>query len=479
MKLKNLIKNLTIIKIIGKVDLDIHEIKTESKSVVKNDLFIAIKGSDFDGHDFAFEVEKYGAKAIVCEREIVGSSLTQIIVEDARRATGILASEFYMHPEQNLKVIGVVGTNGKTTTTHVIQKILQNSGVKCGVIGTLGVYYEDVFIEPTLTTPDPLELYKIFSQMVERGVKAVVMEVSAHAIYYGKVDGIDFEIGIFTNCTRDHLDFFKSMQDYEKTKLSFFKKNKPKYIVANSDDKLGREIMALSEKSITYGIYNPSDVFAIEVKNLRDGCSFVINLFDYIYNVKSKLFGEFNVYNILAGATAAALYGLSAEKICKAISSVNQVEGRLQCVFDNDFRIFIDYAHTPDGLEKSLKTLKSVCKGRLICVFGCGGNRDKGKREQMGRISGENADFTVITSDNPRYEEPMDIIMQIEKGMLFSSKSYVLVQDRITAIKYAIDMAEKEDVILIAGKGSEKYQEVLGIKHVYNDKDTVEEIIRG
>ena len=214
-----------------------------------------------------------------------------------------------------------------------------------------------------------------------------------------------------------------------------------------------------------------------EIKNAKNGSEFVMNLFDRIYKIKLKLMGEFNVYNALAGATSAGLIGVKTDKIAKALNEIEQVEGRLECVYDKEFRVFVDYAHTPDGLEKSLKALKSSCKGRLVCVFGCGGNRDKGKRLEMGKISGEIADFTVITSDNPRYEEPMDIIFEIEKGMLFSSRNYVLIQERVQAIKYAIEMAEKDDVLLIAGKGSERYQEILGIKHVYNDKDTVNELI--
>lgn len=476
MQLTKLLKNLQVKKIVGNTDIDIKDVKTDSKSVTKNDLFIAIKGGGFDGHDYILEAERYGAKAVVCLKE-TETSLTQIIVEDTRIATCNIAREFYNHPEKNLKLIGVVGTNGKTTTTHVIRSILEKSSVKCGVIGTLGVYFGEKYYEPTLTTPDPLELYKIFNEMVNDGIKAVVMEVSAHAIHFGKLSGLDFEIGVFTNCTRDHLDFFKDMQTYKDTKLRFFKDNQVKYIVANADDELGREISKLSKTSITYGIYNPSDVFAIEIKNAKNGSEFVMNLFDRIYKIKLKLMGEFNVYNALAGATSAGLIGVKTDKIAKALNEIEQVEGRLECVYDKEFRVFVDYAHTPDGLEKSLKALKSSCKGRLVCVFGCGGNRDKGKRLEMGKISGEIADFTVITSDNPRYEEPMDIIFEIEKGMLFSSRNYVLIQERVQAIKYAIEMAEKDDVLLIAGKGSERYQEILGIKHVYNDKDTVNELI--
>ncbi len=478
MQLKKLIKNLSVKEIIGDLDIDIHEIKIDSNFVTKGDLFICIKGGDFDGHEFAVKAEQYGALAVVTERKL-DVFIPQIIVENTRLAMGELAKEYYLPKTQNLKLIGVVGTNGKTSTTHIIKTILDSAGVKCGVIGTLGVYYGDKFLEPSLTTPDPLELYKIFKDMAEDGVKAVIMEVSAHAIHFGKVKGLNFEVGVFTNFTRDHLDFFEDMEKYKNTKVSFFKDNVCKYIVTNSDDKVGLEIANLRSDSITYGVYNPADVFGIDIKCSRFGSSFVLNLFDCIYSVDMNLIGEFNVYNALASATATALFGIKTDKIIEGLGKVKNVSGRLECVFDGDYSVFVDYAHTPDGLEKSLVALRDICTNRLICIFGCGGNRDKGKRSQMGRISGELADFTIVTSDNPRYEEPMEIMMEIESGVLEKSKKYVLVQDRVEAIRYAMEMAKQNDVILIAGKGSEKYQETLGIKRVYNDKDTVNEIIRG
>ncbi len=478
MKLHKLIRNLKITKIIGVTDVEINEIKIDSNAINKGDIFICIKGGDYDGHCFIRDAENYGAKAVVCEKESQ-TSLTQIIVEDSRAAMNTLAMEYYGSPDKKLKLIGIVGTNGKTTTAHIIKTVLDDAGIKCGVIGTLGIFFGDKSYEPSLTTPDPLELYKILSEMVSAGVKAVVMEVSAHAIYFDKINGLKFEVGVFTNFTRDHLDFFKDMDSYKKTKLKFFSDNYCKYAVVNSDDKLGIEICNARAAVVSYGIYNPADVFGIQIKNNAQGSSFILNLFDCIYNVDLSLIGEFNVYNALAGATATALFGVKTDKIVNGLKKVQSVSGRLERVYDGDYKVFVDYAHTPDGLVKSLSALKPFCTGKLICVFGCGGNRDTGKRQEMGEISGKLADFTVITSDNPRYEEPMDIIFEIEKGILSSSKNYALIQDRVEAIRYALDMAKRGDVVLIAGKGSEKYQEILGIKHVYNDKDTVNEIIRG
>ena len=476
MLLSKLIKGLKVTQIIGDVDIEIESIKIDSNKVAQGDLFVCIKGADFDGHDFVLNAISYGASAIVCQK-ILDVSIPQIIVEDTRLAMNFLAREYYDFPDKKLKLIGVVGTNGKTTTTHIIKTILDNAGLKCGVIGTIGTYYGDKILEPTLTTPDPLELYKIFKNMALDGVKVVIMEVSAHAIYFDKVKDLDFEVGVFTNFTRDHLDFFQDMENYKQAKLKFFKENNCKYVVTNSDDELGREISKVCEKSISYGIYNPADVFGIDVKISPFGSSFVLNLFDCIYSVDLNLIGEFNVYNALASATATALFGVKTDKIIMGLKRVQSVSGRLECVYDGKYRVFVDYAHTPDGLEKTLKSLREITDKKLICVFGCGGNRDKGKRKVMGEISGKLADFTIVTSDNPRYEEPMEIMMEIEKGLLEKTKSYVLIQNRADAIEYAINTAKENDVIVIAGKGSETYQETLGIKQVYNDKDTVREII--
>ena len=477
MKLSELIESIETIKIKGSLDIEIENVKTDSNSVSNGSLFICISGQGYDGHSFIKQAENYGAVAIVCERE-TETSLPQIIVKNSRKAMSIIASKFYGDVAKNMKIIGVIGTNGKTTTSHLIYNVLKKTGKKCGLIGTLGVYFNDKFIEPTLTTPDPLELHKILSKMKSDGVDIVIMEVSAHALYFDKVEGIQFEVGIFTNFTRDHLDFFKDMESYKKAKLSFFKNNKVRFIVTNSDDSVGREILNFNDKAISYGIENPSDVFAIDIKEKSNGLSFVLNLFDIVYKVNLRLIGKFNVYNALAAGTACALLGVNSEEVVFGLQTVAGVSGRLENVHSDKFDVFVDYAHTPDGLIKSINALRPVCKGKLICVFGCGGNRDVGKRAEMGRISGNLADFTVITSDNPRYEEPMEIIFEIEKGILEKSKRYVIIQDRVQAIKYALEIACLGDVILIAGKGCEKYQEILGIKHLYNDKDTVNEIMR-
>lgn len=478
MNLKKLIKDLDVTEIYGDTDVEISSIKTDSNRVKNGSLYIAFKGENNDGHSFIRQSEFYGAKAVICERK-TDTNLPQIIVKDARKAVSVVAREFYGHPEKDMELIAVVGTNGKTTVSHVIKAVFDYAGEPCGLIGTLGAFYAGKKIEPTLTTPDPIELYEMMSDMREYGITHCVMEVSAHAIYFGKTDGLKFKTAVFTNLSRDHLDFFGTMDEYAKVKKSFMLGDACEYAVVNTDDETGLEILRGRKNAIGYGIDNPADVFAVDITEGVYGTDFVINLFDKIFQVRINLLGRYNVYNALGAGTACALSGIPLDKIIGGIESVKNVNGRLECVYAGKYSVFVDYAHTPDGLEKALLALKPVTEGRLICVFGCGGNRDKGKRPQMGRISGVSADFTVITSDNPRYEDPMEIISEIEKGMLEVRGNYVVVEDRTEGIKYALNSARDGDVILIAGKGGENYQEVLGIKHVYNDKDAVTSIIGG
>ena len=477
MKLKELIKDLDVKETVGSLDLDIKELKSDSNEVTYGSLFICINGKDFDGHSYVRQAEIYGALAVITQRKL-DTSLTQIIVEDTRAAMSEVASKFYGSVDKKMKLVAVLGTNGKTTTTHLIKFILDNASVKCGAIGTLGAYYCDKHVEPNLTTPDPIELHKTLADMYANGVKVVVMEVSAHAVFLQKVKGLEFFAAVFTNFSQDHLDFFESMENYKQAKLKFFKENSCKYVVTNSDDSVGREIINLINGALTYGIDNPADTFAIDVKENDLSTAFVINLFDCVYPVEMQTMGYYNVYNALAAASTCALLGVKPKKVVDQLKKFSGVSGRLEPVYSGRFRVFVDYAHTPDGLEKSISALRPIVKNRLICVFGCGGNRDSSKRFLMGKISARNADFTVITSDNPRYEEPVEIICQIEKGVLSVSKKYIAIEDREDAIKYTLDVASEGDVILIAGKGSEKYQEILGIKKPYNDKDTVIEYMR-
>lgn len=473
MKLKQILSEIEYMSVIGNGEVEIKGIAIDSKQVQRGQVFIALRGINTDGNDYIAEAIMRGAVAVVSEVTIADLPVTLVVVKDARSSLAKICSAYYCHPEKSLKFIGVTGTNGKTTVTHLIKGILDKNGYKTGLIGTLGAYYGDNYRETSLTTPDPIELFSTLSDMVSAGVTHVIMEVSAHASRLKKLDGITFDIGIFTNLTQDHLDYFETIENYKQAKLEFLNLNKCKQIVTNVDDETGKEI-ALSIKSISYGVDNPSDVFAINIEESKNGLKFVVNLFDYVLKVETKLIGYFNVYNVMSALIASVMVGVSPQDAVNTIKNLERINGRLESLpSKNGVSVFIDYAHTPDGLSVSLKALRKITPNKLFCVFGCGGNRDISKRAVMGEISGLNADFTVITSDNPRFEEPMDIIADIENGVRKATKKYVIIQKRQDAVYYALNMAKKGDTVLIAGKGAEQYQDILGIKHPYNDKDTV------
>lgn len=458
---------------------EITGISTDSKHVMRGDLFVCFAGGEHDGHDFAEEALAAGAVALVCEREL-DLPAPQVIVKDGRAAAGEAASAFYGHPEQKLKVIGITGTNGKTTTAHMLASVLSEAGKACGIVGTLGIRYANKEIAPELTTPDPVYLYKIFADMAACGVEYVVMEVSAHALYFGKTDGISFEAGIFTNLTEDHLDFFGTMENYAAAKEKLFRPGRCRFAVLNYDDAEGRKIGAGCKNAFSYALENPADVFAVDIRENIDGSRFVLNLFDELYDIRLRLAGLHNVYNAMAAAECASLLGVSIPVIAAGLAKLPQVSGRLEHVGRvRGADIFVDFAHTPDGLEKALSALRRHCKGRLICVFGCGGNRETQKRPVMGGVSARLADFTVLTSDNPRYEDPFDIILQIEAGVRPVTDEYVIVVDRESAIGYAVDMLQRGDVLLIAGKGGERYQEIMGVRHIYSDVAAVRDALAG
>ena len=360
----------------------------------------------------------------------------------------------------------------------MIYEMLNLAGKNCAFIGTLGVKYNDQTLEESLTTPDPDYLYKLFKTFVDGGVMYVVMELSAHAIWLKKASAICFECLIFTNCTQDHLDYFVDYSSYRMVKKSAFDK-KSRFFIVNTDDSLGQEIYNENpKKTLTYGIYTPADVFAVNIKESLFGTSFVINMFDMVYNVECDLLGEFNVSNLLASASACFLCGIKPEKIVKYIKKLKVVSGRMECVGEYmGGKIFIDYAHTPDGLNKSLSFLSSTTNGKTIALFGAGGNRDTKKRSVMGKIAGDIADFVIITSDNPRYEDPLSIINDIETGIKSVTKEYKVVPDRYDAIRQGILSLNMGDSLLIAGKGSENYQEINGNKLGFSDKQVVLSII--
>lgn len=477
MKLEELLNYIEAKEVFGDVSVEIGGLCADSRKVRRGDMFFCYRGVNADLHKYAEEAVKNGAAALVCERRL-NLPVAQIIVENGRAAQAPLARAFYGFPDKKLRLVAVTGTNGKTTTTYMLNSIFADAHKKSAVVGTLGILYADKFISPELTTPDPIYLHSVFADMVGCGVEYVFMEVSAHAIYFDKTGGLKFDVGIFTNCTQDHLDFFRDMKSYADCKKSLFTPDKCSYFVVNSDDEVGREILKQGKNVISYGLNNPADVFAIDVTDSADGVSFVLNLFDEIYDVKLNLPAAHNVYNAMGAAACAKILGIPTENIARGLKKLKKVDGRLERVARyNGAEIFVDFAHTPDGLEKSLRALKKLCRGKLYCVFGCGGNRDRTKRPLMGRIAAEIADFCIVTSDNPRYEDPFDIISEILEGIKPLGVEYVAISEREVATEYAIKLLGEGDVLLVAGKGGENYQEIMGIKHSYSDNTVIKKII--
>ena len=463
-------------------DREIYSLSVDSRKCGKGGLFICLKGNNSDSHLYAAEAVKNGAVAVLTERKLV-LNVPQILVQDTRLALSYTASLFYGEPSKKLKIIGITGTNGKTTVSYMLSSILQAAGKKVGVIGTLGIRYGRTEIPSMLTTPDPIELNKTLAEMLLYGTEYVVMEVSAHALYYKKTAGIVFSACIFTNLTQDHLDFFENMDAYKNAKSRLFTESICPLAVLNGDDSTGRCFGGMREerkgKTVFYGLNTPSDAFAVITDEGLKSSSFMLNLNDQLCRVDLRLTGRHNVYNALAAATCARELGVGIFDIAKGLESLKEVKGRLQAVANyQGAEIYVDFAHTPDGLQKSLSSLRQYCKGRLICLFGCGGNRDKSKRAIMGETAAKTADFCILTSDNPRYEDPLDIISEIERGYRRFSVRYVVVPDRKRAIDYGLDFLKKDDVFLIAGKGGEEYQEIMGIKYPFNDQDIIEKLIK-
>lgn len=475
MKLSQLAAELRETKMTG--DAEITGLCTDSRVAGKGDVYFCLRGTHTDSHAYAEEAVKRGAAAVVCER-FMPLKCAQLLVPDGREAMARIAAAFYRHPEREMKFAGVTGTNGKTTVTHMLRNILSAWGKCTGMIGTLGASYRERTVAPSLTTPDPVFLFSLLADMRKEGVEYVVMEVSAHALALKKVCPITFDVGVFTNLTRDHLDFFKSMEEYGGAKKSMFAPEKCRCAVLNADDKFSRELQETGVPFITYGMDSPADAFAVVEEESLRGSRLLMNVNDELCETELLLTGRHNVYNALAAACSARELGADMRAIAAGLQRTKSVDGRLE--WTAAFRgadIFVDFAHTPDGLEKSLAALKEHCKGRLIALFGCGGNRDAGKRAEMGERAARLCDFCVITSDNPRYEDPCAIMSEIEEGYRKVSPRYVAVEERQKATEYALNLLQKGDILLVAGKGGETYQEIMGIKYDYDDKAVIKTIL--
>lgn len=471
MNLENLIKNLEA-KVIGETNLDILDITYNSKKVKKGSLFVCLCGENSDGHDFAKDAERNGAAAILCEKQ-VQVNIPQIVVSSTRKALSKVFSCFYDNPQNKLKIIGLTGTNGKTTTSFLIKSILEESGKKVGLIGTQGAFIGKQFFQTGLTTPDPQLLFKLLKQMVDFGVEYVVMEVSAHALALDKTEGIVFEVGVLTNLTQDHLDFFKTMENYKRAKFKLFEGNKIKSAVLNFDDEFGRKLAeTITVPFLSYSLNNPSDVFAAKIGNKNGKNKFIVNILDNVFDVESNLIGEFNIYNSLAAASVAAMLGCSTKQIKNGLEKLLGVEGRLNRFnLSNGVVAFIDFAHTPDGIEKALNAIRELKFKQIITVFGCSGNRDKDKRHKMGQIAEKLSDYVVLTTDNPRFENPELILDDIEIGM--EKTAHTRFVSREQAIEFALTLAKKGDCVAILGKGAETYQDINGVNVPYSDFEVV------
>ncbi len=473
MKLKTLLENVTY-DTKNYANIEVHYLCVDSRKVQKGSLFFCIEGGKVDGHNFVLEAISKGAVAVVVSHEIPIYDVPVILVDNVRKALTIICSNFYNNVDKKLRFIGITGTNGKTTTSFILKSIL-GTKYNVGVIGTSGCFIGNEKIETHLTTPDTLELFSLLYQMYNKGVVYVIMEVSAHAIALNKIYGLNFDIGIFTNLTHDHLDYFGDMENYWNVKKHFMMQYCKK-IVVNIDDKYARELLDFSGIVYTYGLENPSDIFAVNINIDLDGSSFYVNLNDEIAKVHFGLAGIYNVYNVMAGLLVGSLCGVDLINAVKGVEKVTAVDGRFDLKSINDFYAIIDYAHSPDALENVLKTVRTFAKRRVIVVFGSSGYRDSLKRPKMGAVVSKYADFSVITSDNPRYENPMDIIRDIEKGYI--NDKYLTEPDRVKAVQKALSLAQKDDIVVICGKGHELGQNIMGVDVPYSDYDEVEKFAK-
>jgi UDP-N-acetylmuramoyl-L-alanyl-D-glutamate--2,6-diaminopimelate ligase len=467
MQLKTLLAAISVRQIIGPLDRSVESIAYDSRRVQRNGLFVALRGEKFDGHNFIEQAIEKGASVIVAEREQKYPRATCVAVENTRTALADVSAAFYGYPARKLKLAGITGTNGKTTTTFLIQHICEKAGVRCGLIGTVRYQLGERVLPAARTTPESLDLQELLAQIVNAGCRAATMEVSSHALAQDRTRGLEWDVAVFTNLTQDHLDFHGTMKNYFESKLKLFsqlasqqKKRKPVAVI-NIDDRYGEQILGKIDKSIsliTYGMGARADFRASNYRMEFGGTSYQLDARGKSYLVRIPLIGRFNVANSLAALAAANAMGIGVREAVLSLGKSPQVPGRLEMVpAKRQFQIFVDYAHTPDALLNVLKTLRELEPRRLIVVFGCGGDRDREKRPLMAQVVDLNADYAIITSDNPRKEDPAAIISYVERG--FRSSDYEKIIDRAEAIARAIALAQPRDIVLIAGKGHETYQE--------------------
>ncbi|ABO49209.1 UDP-N-acetylmuramoylalanyl-D-glutamate--2,6-diaminopimelate ligase [Desulforamulus reducens MI-1] len=474
MLLKELLQAIPVITIIGNPEIDIEGICYDSRQAAKGMIFVAVKGYQTDGHKYIENAVAAGVTAVVYETEIVlPTGVTGVQVSDSRKALALMADQFYGHPSKKLSMVGVTGTNGKTTTTHLIAAIWRKARVKPGVIGTIHNLIGEKALAVSNTTPESLDLQKILAQMLDEGVKGVAMEVSSHALALNRVAGVNYDVAVFTNITQDHLDFHNTMEEYLAAKAKLFTTD-IQYAIINADDPAAEELKKISRgKVYTYGIDQAADIRAKDIQVTARGVSFMASGPWGNHQLNLKLTGRFNVYNALAAYTTGMALGFGSDTVVSALEDVPGVAGRFELLDKGqNFAVVVDYAHTPDGLENILTTARQITKGRLITVFGCGGDRDRTKRPIMGEIAARYSDVPVVTSDNPRTEEPQKIIQDVVEGVnrVIAPEDYLVLVDRREAINKAIELAQEGDVVVIAGKGHEDYQIIGTTKYSFDDR---------
>ena len=458
-------------------DREIANIEYDSRKVHEGDLFCCVTGTFSDGHEYAPMAKELGAAALVVEHKL-DIDLPQLIVPNTRIAMAEMAAAYYGYPSREMKMIGVTGTNGKTSTTYMIKSIAEEAGLKVGLIGTIRNMIGDIIIDTERTTPESVDLQRILRQMKDEKVDVVIMEVSSHSLDQKRVHGIEYDVGEFTNLTQDHLDYHKTFENYFNAKKLLFKQSR--MAVINKDDPYANRMMeGLDIPVMTFGIREKADVTASEIDITTRGVQFDFNYKNITSRFNVPIPGLFSVFNAIGAATVALSLGWNLDSIKYGLEHMMSVSGRLEPLptGKNEFTVLLDYAHTPDALENVLKTVKGFATGRIVTLFGCGGDRDHAKRPIMGEIAGRFSDFAIVTSDNPRTENPMDIINSIVEGVKKSGCEYVVIENRREAIEYALKNARKNDVIILAGKGHENYQEINGGKHHFDEKEIVAEIL--
>lgn len=474
----------------GDTEIEFNDIQYNSNEVGKGSIFVAIPGHNTDGHNFISEAIQKGAVAVVYEKDryrpLNNENITWIGVNESRDALAWIADRFYGSPSKSLHLIGITGTNGKTTTSYLIREILKNNGKKTGVIGTIRYLLDEDEILAKHTTPESLQYQHLLSEMVKRGIEYVISEVSSHALSLKRVDYVSFEVAVFTNLSRDHLDFHKDMEDYYRAKRRLFTDllREDGISVINIDDDYGKRLAReLCGNKIFYSNGDKSaHIYVEDYKLMFNGTEIKVSINGESHLFKTSLLGIPNIYNVLSAISVALYLNVPLNTIKSALLNAKAPEGRFENIDEGqNFLVFVDYAHTPDAIERLLKSVIKLREGvgysgRIITIFGCGGNRDKGKRPQMGRIVSELSDYVILTSDNPRWEEPRQIIRDIEEGIL--KDNFIVVPERGNALRVGVSMCEKGDILIVAGKGHEDYQEIEGKRLPFSDREVLRKILR-